>query len=56
METIRYGLLKSGVSVFKAEWHDLVSKSPPRTDERSFKLVGRMNNDLVVPKETIHKG
>ena len=56
METIRHGPLKSGAGVFKAEWHDPVSKIPPRTDECSFKLVGRTDNDLVVSGETIHKG
>ena len=56
METIRHGPLKSGADVFKAEWHDLVSKGSPRMDERSFKLVSRTDNDLVVSGETIHEG
>ena len=51
MEIIRHGLLKSGTGVFKAEWHDPVSESSPRTDERSFKLISRTDNDLVVSEK-----
>ena len=56
METIRHGPLKNGAGVFKAEWHDPVSEISPWTDERGFKLISRMDNDLVVSGETIHKG
>ena len=56
MEAIRHGSLKGGADISKAKWHDLVCESFPRTNERDFKLINMMDNDLVVSGESIHKG
>jgi hypothetical protein len=48
--------LISGPNVFQPEWHYLVEKGSPRSNEGCllFILVGHF--EIVVSKETIHEG
>ena len=56
MEIVRHGPLKIGSSILKAERHDPIGEGSPRTVKHSLKLISTMDNNLVVPIETIHEG
>ena len=56
MESVRYSPLEGGSSIFKAERHFPIGESAPRADEGCLVLIFRFDLDLVVPKESIHKG
>ena len=56
MKCIRHGSLKSGSNVFKAERHFPIREGAPRANEGGLMLVFRLDLDLIVPRESIHKG
>lgn len=56
VESIEHGSLESGTNIFKTKRQFSISKSTPRTDERSFLLIFWENFNLIVSGETIHKG
>jgi hypothetical protein len=56
MKNICHGPLESGANILEAEWHDMIYKGAPRGCECGFALIGEVNLDLVVTRETIHEG
>jgi hypothetical protein len=56
MKHVDHGPLKSGADILEAKWHDTICKGAPRGSECSFVLIGWMNLDLVVARETVHEG
>ena len=56
MESERHGPLEGSSSIFEVEGHFPVGEGAPREDESCFVLIVRLDLDLVVSKESIHKG
>ena len=56
MERIRHSPLESGSNIFKAERHFPIGEGAPRADEGGLVLIFRLDLDLIIPKESIHKG
>ena len=56
MEIVRHGPLKGGSEIIKAKRHDLIGEGSPWTNKRSLKLINMTDTNLVVLKESIHKG
>ena len=56
MECIRHGPLESGSTIFKAERHFPISEGAPREDEGGLVLIFRIDLDLIISEESIHKG
>jgi hypothetical protein len=56
MESVRHSPLEGGTSIFEAESHFPIGKSAPRANEGCLVLIFRFDLDLVVPRESIHKG
>jgi hypothetical protein len=56
MKDVCHGLLESCASIFEAEGHDTICKRTPRGDECGFLLIGWVNLNLVIARESIHEG
>jgi hypothetical protein len=56
MKYVRHSLLKSGAGIFKAEGHDAIGKRTPRGNECGFILIGWVDLNLVIARESVHKG
>jgi hypothetical protein len=56
MKDVCHGPLESGASILEAKRHDTIRKGAPRGSECGFVLIGWVNLDLVVARETIHEG
>jgi hypothetical protein len=56
VKNVCHGPLESGISILEAKWHDTIRKGAPRGCECNFVLIGGVNLDLVVTRETIHEG
>ena len=56
MESIRHSPLEGGSNIFEAERHFLIGEGAPRADESCFVLIFGFDLDLVIPRESIHKG
>ena len=56
MECVRHSPLKSGSNIFKAERHFPIGEGAPRADEGGLVLIFRLDLDLIIPRESIHKG
>ena len=56
MKDVCHGPLESCTSIFEAEGHDAIGKRPPRGNECGLILIDWVNLDLVIARESIHKG
>ena len=56
MESVRHRLLESRSSIFKTKGHFLVGEGAPREDESGLMLIFWLDLDLIVARESIHKG
>jgi hypothetical protein len=56
MKNVCHGPLKSGTNVLEAKRHDTICESTPGGSECGFVLIGWVNLNLVVARETIHEG
>jgi hypothetical protein len=56
MKDVCHSPLESGAGVFEAEGHDTICKRTPRGNECGFVLIGWVNLDLVIARESVHKG
>ena len=56
VKDVCHGSLESCAIIFEAEGHDTICECTPRGNECSFILIGWVNLDLVVARESIHKG
>jgi len=56
MECVRHGLLESGPSIFKAKRHFPISEGAPRANEGGLMLIFTLDMDLIISRESIHKG
>jgi hypothetical protein len=56
VQNIYHSPLESGTGILEAEWHVTICKGAPRSRECDFVLIGGVNFDLVVTRETIHEG
>ena len=56
MECVRHSPLESGSSIFKAKRHFPISKGAPRANEGGLVLIFRLDLDLIISGESIHKG
>jgi hypothetical protein len=56
MEHIRYSPLESGSNIFKAERHFPIGEGAPRENEGGLVLIFRIDLDLIILGESIHKG
>jgi hypothetical protein len=56
MKNVCHGTLESGSCILEAERHDTIRKSAPGGSECGFVLIGWVNLNLVVARETIHEG
>lgn len=56
MKTIRHGLLDCGTNISKAKGYDTIRKGTLRSTKSSPILVLGMYLNLVIIKETVHKG
>jgi hypothetical protein len=56
MKDVCHSPLKSGAGIFKAEGHDAICKRTPRGNECSFVLIGWVDLNLVIARESVHKG
>jgi len=56
MKSIGHDTLKSGPSILETERHDLVSKISPWIGESGFQLIGITDTNLVISRESVHKG
>jgi hypothetical protein len=56
MKDVCHGALESGANIIEAKSHDTTHKSAPRGSECGFVLIGWVNLNLVVARETVHEG
>ena len=56
MECIRHSPLESGSNFFKAERHFPIGEGAPGADESGLVLIFRLDLDLIMLGESIHKG
>ena len=56
MESVRHSPLEGSSSIFEAEGHFPVGEGAPRADESCFLLIFGLDLDLVIVRESIHKG
>jgi hypothetical protein len=56
MKNVCHGALESGTNILEAKRHDTICKSTPRGSECGFVLIGWVNLNLVVARETVHEG
>jgi hypothetical protein len=56
VKNVCHSPLESGTVILEAEWHYTICKGAPRGRECIFVLIGEVNLDLVVTRETIHEG
>ena len=56
MKDVCHGSLKSCAGIFEAEGHDTVCKRTPGGYECGFVLIGWVNLNLVIARESIHEG
>ena len=56
MESVRHSPLEGSSSIFEAEGHFLIGEGALRADEGCLVLIFRFDLDLVIPRESIHKG
>jgi hypothetical protein len=56
MKDVCHRTLEGCVGVFEAEGHDTICKRTPRGNECGFILIGWVNLNLVIAKESVHKG
>ena len=56
MECVRHGPLESGPNIFKAEKHFPISEGAPRENEGGLVLIFKLDLDLIISGESIHKG
>jgi hypothetical protein len=55
MKNVCHGVLESGSTVVEAERNDTIRKITPRGTECNFVLIGYVNLNLVVARETVHE-
>jgi hypothetical protein len=55
MKDVCHRVLEGCAGVFEAEGHDTVCKRAPRGNECSFVLIGRVNLNLVIARESVHE-
>jgi len=56
MKGVRLCTLEGSTGVFETKRELLISKSAPWTDKSGLVLITGGNIDLVIPRETVHKG
>jgi hypothetical protein len=56
MKDVCHGPLESCTGIFEAEGHDTVHKRTPRVNEFDFVLIGWVDLNLVIARESIHEG
>ena len=56
MEQGYHGSLVSHPNILQTEWHDIIGISSPMSGERCFGFVFFSHIDLIVTRESIHKG
>ena len=56
MESVRHSSLEGGSNIFEAERHFPIGEGAPRADEGYLVLIFRLDLDLVILEESIHKG
>jgi hypothetical protein len=56
MKNVCHSQLESCANIFQAKMHDTICKSTPRGGECSFVLIGSVDLDLVIARETVHEG
>jgi hypothetical protein len=54
VKNVCHGPLERDVGILEAEWHDTICA--PRGRQCGFVLIGKVNLDLVVTRETVHEG
>jgi hypothetical protein len=55
MKDVCHRALESCAGVFEAEGHDTVCKRTPRGNECGFVLIGWVNLNLVIARESVHE-
>jgi hypothetical protein len=56
MKDVGHGSLESSTDIFESEGHDAIRKGTPRGCKRDFVLICWIDLNLIVSRETIHKG
>lgn len=56
MESIRHSPPEGGSNIFEAERHFPIGEGARRVDEGCLVLIFRLDLDLVIPREFVHKG
>ena len=56
MEQVYHGSLVSCTGIRQIEWHDVVGISSPISGERHFGFVPLSHLNLIITRESIHKG
>jgi hypothetical protein len=56
MKNVCHGTLESGSYILEAERHDTIHKISPGGSEYGFVLIGWVDLNLVVSRETVHEG
>lgn len=56
MKCIRHGPLEIGPIIFKARRHFPIREGAPRLNEGGLMLIFKLDLDLIITRESIHKG